>query len=376
MQYKLDYISPEMKDLLNPGIINSHFSEKELGVYCYEDAFILPFYDWEHSIGGLADKNKKVIIDMPKSEFKEGDTPYLGDEHLINSDIVIYIGVMIAVFGHTFNDNVRKLWFLQTDECKKLINNGAKVVYVTENNRPLPPYSLDILSYAGCNPSSYVHISELTQFKKIYVPDNSFFEGNFGRCYTKEFISTISLIKSNVSMVGFNFKVPGKIYLSRKNYIKQINWHKEYGEESIEKEMNKNGFVSIRPEEHSFAEQVYMLQHCKELATTEGSIAHMSLFCAPQCKVTLFCKARYMNIHQVAINQCADLDVTYVEVHHSWRANKQAPWLGPFYLCVTKYFERYLGYRVPHRPFFLRVSFWQYMRIIRRLLKKILKVQR
>lgn len=374
MHYTLDFISPKMRKLLSPGISKSHFSEKKLCVSCYKNAFVVPFFDWGVSIGGLADNNKKVIIDLPQSEFAEGDSPFMEEEQIQSTETVIFLGVMIATFGHTFTDNIRKLWFLQTDKYKKLIEKGARVVYVTENNQPLPPYSKEILSYVGCNIDSFVHISKLTQFKEIFVPDNSFFEENTGRCYTKEFISTISQIKSNIFHLNYNFEVPNKIYLSRKEFSKQISWHKEYGEETIEKEMNKNGFVSIQPEKYTFAEQVYIVQHCKELATTEGSIAHITIFCKPHSKVVLFCKSRYMNIHQVAINQFADLDVTYVEAHHSMRVNKKEPWLGPFYLCVTKYFERFLGYKVPHIPFFLRLSFWKYMRIIRRLLKKIFKL--
>lgn len=65
-------------------------------------------------------------------------------------------------------------------------------------------------------------------------------------------------------------------------------------------------------------------------------------------------------MHQVMINEFADMDATYVEAHHSSRANKDNPWWGPFYLCDTKYLERYVGHRIMHLPFWMRVSYWRY----------------
>lgn len=68
------------------------------------------------------------------------------------------------------------------------------------------------------------------------------------------------------------------------------------------------------------------------------------------------------NSYQNVINEYADLNVTYIESHKSVMASKEAPWGGPFYLCVTKYLERYMGHPIPHVPYCLRLSYWKYTR--------------
>mgnify|MGYP002524441012 FL=1 len=363
-----------MQHILKPAIENSHYSHRQLGCKIYNHAYIAPFYNWRISIGGVADDTKTAIVDSRNAEWEESFEPYENTIPKVEHKVVIFIGVIIAGFGHCFTDDLRKLWFLHTKQCRELLHSGAEIVYTTDINQALPLYARQILQYAGADISSAIHITELTQFDKIIVPDNSFYAQPYGRCYTIEYINSIAAIKNSIVSISCQIDVPEKIYLSRSKFSKRPESRSEQGEEVIEHQMNKIGYVSIIPEEYSFAEQIYLVSHCKYLATTEGSIAHIVVFCQPHCHVTLFCKARYLNFHQVALNQLANVDVTYVEAHHSLKMNKEIPWYGPFYLCVTSYFEKYLGYRVPHIPYFLRISFWKYMRIVPRLLNKVFKL--
>ncbi len=71
-------------------------------------------------------------------------------------------------------------------------------------------------------------------------------------------------------------------------------------------------------------------------------------------------KADFLAENQIVADQIADLDVTYVAVHHSFFAGKEDPWHGPFLLCVTSNLERFLGHSIPHVPFFLKKEFFIY----------------
>lgn len=363
-----------MKAILQPAIENNHFSNKQLSIRSFRDAYIMPFYKWRESIGGVATNKREAIVDSRNAEWEESFTPFVGKHYHIEHKKVIYLGVLVVGFGHCFTDDLRKLWFLKTEQCKLLLKEGAELVYTTDLNQPLPTYTKQILQYAGFDCKSATHITELTCFDEVLVPDNSFYAESFGRCYTKEYLASIEDIKQSISQISCNISVPRKIYLSRSKFSKRPESRSEQGEETIEKQMQKIGFVSIIPEEHSFVEQVYMVQHCEQLATTEGSVAHIAIFCRPQTKLYIFCKARYLNFHQVAVNQVADLDITYIEAHHSLKMGKEIPWYGPFYLCVTKYFEKFLGYKVPHIPFLLRLSFWKYMRVVPRTINKVFRI--
>lgn len=371
MPYNLDYVSVEMQNILAPAICNRHEVQKALHFRELNDSYIAPFFKWRVSIGGVADNNKIAIVDSRNAEWEENFSPYCSDIPVIEHKTVIYLGVLLSGFGHCFTDDLRKLWFLETEECKLLLHEGAEIVYTTDLNQKLPSYARTILKYAKFDLSSARHITTLTQFSRIIIPDNSFYAEEWGRCYTSEYKQCVNNIICSLNEIPCSITVPEKVYLSRSKYSRRPESRSEVGEHSIERQMNKLGYVSIIPEDYSFEEQVFIAQNCKSMATTEGSIAHIALFCKPSCNLTIFCKARYLNYHQVAINEFSGVNVTYVEAHHSLKMSREIPWYGPFYLCVTKYFEKYLGYRILHFPFFIRISFWRYMRIIPRAINRM-----
>jgi len=374
MSYNLKFVSKDMKSILLPAINHRHYLQTKLHYREYDHSYIAPFYEWRESIGGVADQNKIAIVDSRNIEWAESFKPYCSDIPIVEHKTVIYVGVLFSGFGHCFTDNLRKLWFLKTEEYRKLIEGGAEVVYTTDHNQDLPPYAILILKYAQFDVLLTRHITKLTAFDKIIVPDNSFYSEIYGRCFTNEYKQCVENIISSLSSIDCKLNVPERVYLSRMKFSQRPEFRREVGEAAIERLMNKEGYISIYPEELSFAEQVYIVQHCKYLATTEGSIAHIVLFCPPSCNITIFCKAKYLNYHQVAVNEFSNARITYVEAHHSLRMNREIPWYGPFYLCITKYVEAFMGHSICHFPFFIKPSFWRYLGLLPRLLNKIFKL--
>ena len=122
------------------------------------------------------------------------------------------------------------------------------------------------------------------------------------------------------------------------------------------------GYKIVVPEAYSVIEQIQMVQHCTHFASTEGSVSHLSLFCQPGTDVAIVNKARYLNFHQVLINEFADLNVTYIEANHSSRANPEYPWWGPFYLYINRYMEGFVHHPILHLPYWLKFSYWEYTR--------------
>ena len=371
MNVDLTYVSSSMKDILAPGICNNHHINRELSFIKVKKGYVLPFLHWEKSIGGIANSNGEAIKDFNDPNMKESFSPFKDVSPSCRKEKAIYLGYLIDCFGHSFTDNLRKLWFLKTKECEDAVNEGYIFVYTTLFNQELPNYAREIIKYSGFDLSSAEHIINVTQFEEIILPDNSLFPEEYGRCYTNEYLDTVAQLFKKVIKCSTLSQPIAKIYLSRKKITKNSKIKRDINEREIEREMNKLGYISLCPEDYCLADQIYYVSHCSHLATTEGSIAHISLFCRPGTNVTIICKSRYLNSFQVAINQIADLNVTYVEANHS---KKKALWIGPFYLCINKYFISYIGHYVPHMPYFLRCSYWKYPRIIPRIINKLFRI--
>jgi capsular polysaccharide biosynthesis protein len=357
MKYNFDYISPVLRNLIEPAVLHTHRFEKKLGFKIHKKAYVAPYYSWDKSIGCVIDESGKAIKDSECLEWKENENYYQLEQVTYECKKVVYLGFLVTVFGHVFTDNLRKLWFLGTEECKDLISKGWELVYTTSWNRALPPYVIDIFKLAGFDITKARHITKVMGFDEVCIPDNSYVATDYGRMYCVEYESAINNIKKSIAD---NSKWSEKIYFTRSKY--SDGQQRDFGEKAIEKVFKRLGYSIVAPEEYSVVDQIQMVRNCKFFAATEGSVAHLCLFCNPGTNVTIINKANYLNFHQVMINEYADLNVTYIEAHHSIKVNRECPWWGPFYLCVNRNVERYVGHPILHLPFWLIPSYWEYNR--------------
>lgn len=75
--------------------------------------------------------------------------------------------------------------------------------------------------------------------------------------------------------------LPKKIYLSRLNYLRR----RIANERELEKEFERAGFVSVRPETLSFLEQVRLFRNADVIAGPGGAAMANLVFCAPGARV-------------------------------------------------------------------------------------------
>lgn len=365
MTYCFDYINPEMRDetLLEASVVR----QKSVKLSCrtIDCAYVLPSKDlWigGKCLGGVVTPEDEFVrssawhegVCCDSYKFNHGDA--IQDE-----SVAIYMGFFTSTWGHAITDNLKKLWFLETERCENLTSKNAKFIYLTHDNAPLPDYAKRLFLLAGCDISQWHHVTQLTRFSQIVVPDNSFvmddteIPGHGERYFTEEYVDVVNRIKNAVRSLGIS-EHSGKLYFSRTG--KKI-WY-EIGEKSIEREFRKLGYEIIHPEEYSVEEQIGMLMRCSSFAATEGSISHNSLFCEPTAKVTILRKVNDVNKYQMAVNAVTGADVTYIDVHRSIRAHKGGEWGGPFYLYVNTNLERFLNKKIQQIPLYLRPSWWQY----------------
>lgn len=371
--YCFDYINPKMLSQTEQDCSVRRFCDKELSASIYKDATILPIkpdYDINGCLaGGVVTTDGTFVENSAFSISKGYAYSYSSIER--SEDVVIYIGSLLNIYGHTFTDNLKKLWYLRTQEAIRLLEQGAKIVYVTTGNQELKKYTIKFFELAGLSPNSWTHITAITSCKTCIIPDDSFGceDITVGGFYTQEYKTIISDIKAAIDNKIEHVAYPEKIYFTRTG-IPNNSW-REIGEEKVEKVFQDKGFTIISPEKLSVEEQLRYLISCKEFASTEGSISHSSIFCQNGTHVYIVRKVDQVNHYQLVMNEVVGLNVTYIDAHKSIQANPKIKNYGPFYIYYTPELKRFYGRFIITLPLALRPSWWWYNFRNRRIVKKI-----
>lgn len=330
------------------------FLQKSLKAIKYPNAFVLPYRNGGKegcvlTNGGIPIKNTTL-----HEEFTEyNDVVDKTNCPQIHKN-AIFIGTLFSVFGHVITDDIKKIWYLRTKECQKLIEEGADVIYLAWHNIELKSYVSQILEYGGASLSCAICVTQNVQYDNIYVPNDSLIIKGNRRFYTQKFRETIDIIKQKGLTCSLGAKVYRKIYLSR---TALHDW-RDYGEKKIEKTFEKRGFKIIYPEQIPFSEQIWLYSHCKEIASTEGSLSHMFMFCEPNTQVVLLRKANYVNSYQAMLNSMAGLNVVYIDANRT--LSRKHPWDGPFYLYLTQHLKNFLGIKCLYTKW-LDIEFYIYL---------------
>jgi len=339
-----------------------HFFYEELSYEEFEKGIIVPIglpFHWGKT-GGILDANNNYV---EESALNEGIPGTVNDSSLIDwikpdekDENCIYLGQICRVWGHVFTDDIKRIWFLSIHKSKDFLAAGYKIVYTTMDNQPLPQYAIDIFLLAGLDITECERICHPTRFNKIILPDTSIRtccgQNNGVRLFHPLFVDSIRTICKTVDEKNYPEIEYGKVYLTRTRFSES---HKDFNEIEIEKFYSKKGYTIVSPEIMPVVQQIYLVRNAGFLATTDGSIGHMSIFCKPTTSITILLKADYVNPYQACISEVFNLNVSYRYAHHSFWANRKSPSNGPFYLCVTKYMDKH---SVPV-PF--KFSYWKYL---------------
>lgn len=271
---------------------------------------------------------------------------------------VIYIGYLLSEWGNCLTDGLKKLWFLRTGEGRKMLSEGTKVAFVTMQNIPLPAHQAELWRLAGYDSSAWVHVTEPTCFDEVVVPENSFVaHENEQRLFDERFVEEIQGIKCKaIEETGGSVGIVRNIYFTRT----KLRHNKDTNEKALERFFKRLGYTIISPEKLSIREQIFLWANATNVAATEGSVAHSSMFMHKGANLVVLRKADYVNGYQQAANAISGINVIYINAHHSTRASKAMPWAGPFYLCVTTELQEWAEVRMRQLPCQLHPSYWLY----------------
>lgn len=341
---------------------------KVLKCCCYTNAYIVPNLD---GIGeGVYTSEGCYVRDT--SVDGRGGNIFKGEGiHSIES--AIYLGCLCNTWGHCFTNHLGRLWFLETEMFRDLLEKGVPVYIITHRNQKLEKYVWDFLIRAFPDVLN-IHIRILEHpviCGKLFLPDSSIFLADnrdpYGdRYYTIEYKKAVEKIRNSI----VKSRCFPKVYFSR---TKTVSYgYRELGEKSIEEVFRKKGYTIIHPEEYSVEDQLSILNNCTHFAATEGSISHSALFCRSRAEVAILRKANYVNTYQLIINDIAGYKYAYIDVNHTippYDFNSIVS--GPFYLYVSKYLKKYLELQL-NSPYWFHFSYlWYRIRRIQIVKSKI-----
>lgn len=335
MKYKQLYMKKKRKKLYNDFSNNNYLLNKRLNVCKVDNGIILPTIEDSNKlwgIGGVLNSDGEFVEESSsgylfggKYEFDEKFVDYIDEE-------VVFFGPFIKHWGHFICDEISRLWYM-LDNPKKY-----RIAYCGFSFYYGPSYIagnyLELLELLGIESSQLINIQKPTRFKKIIIPDFSFAAGKF---YTKEFLAIVDKITSNVNVNIDN--CPENVYFSRLSFGSSSD--KELGEEKIVRLLKEKKYTVLSPEKLTFKEQIYYLNHCKNICMISGSISHNIMFSRTKNQVIILNKTDMTNNYQMVIDHIASSNIIYVDVY-----KKIFPVLfgmGPFLMYVSKYLKKWLN---------------------------------
>ncbi len=288
----------------------NYFSDRKLHFRIIENGTILPHKQLPDTVGfgGIVDGRGNFIEES--FIHPEAGHAYTPAEKIEQSPLtVIYLGMLVQIWGHCLTDNIKRVWFLKSDVYKKYFKNYP-IVYVPMWAGIIPPFA-KLLEILEVDVKNLYPIFKPTQFQNIVLPDESFFPemgGGTAKLCTQEYIDTVEQIRS--------FALKNYAPLSQKNFY-FFHGRNQIGEERIAEYFKSKNYDVIRPEVLPLEEQLNILANCENFASSLGSVAHNTLFVKDNSNALFFPRVpleKNLNDYQNTINQIRNLNVAYVDI--------------------------------------------------------------
>ena len=312
----------------------SHLSANRLGIQIVKNALCLPDRNLFNKdfMGGVYDQDYR-----PVPEAFQRDGIQRAEELLESSNIssaqelagtYVYLGQYRRHYGSFLIDSVSRLWFARSNpEQYRYIYMATQ----TDLGIGLHSSAISFLKYFGIDESKIILITEPTCVEELIIPEMSY---NPLKDWHIEYLDTIYQVVDNIPKQ--NLEVADKVYFSRSKFASTMK--SDFGEETIVRFFEANGFKIIYPEEHDLAEQIFYVNNCKIFATIGGSCAHNIIFSKTKPKMILFNRMNGYQFHQWFLNEMAGVEpVTYVDAYNEpYRMLMKTSVSGPFLYCVNR----------------------------------------
>lgn len=302
-----------------------YFSDRKLQANKYEKAIVLPLLDRDKGFfkGGVVDNNNKYIDISAINPSIQFDNYRIDDVERVDLDVV-YIGGFCNHYGHFLIEMCSRLWYVLQNNV-----SNVKLAYATANNLPLSPVILDFMHMLGIKDEQLLHVTKITQFKSVIIPEVSTEAASF---FTKEYKNIFDKVSAKISPIYHD-----KVYLSRTQFKKAQE--SEFGEDVIEKIFAQNGYTVIHPHLLSLKEQIAIFKGCKHFAFVSGTLGHNMLFAPEGSECVIINKTSLFNNMQCLVNELRNLKVTYIDCYLEFPYVSMG-W-GPFLMINNQNMQQY-----------------------------------
>ena len=240
--------------------------------------------------------------------------------------------MFFTVWGHCISDNLKNVWFFQSEIYKKYFKD-CPIVYVPMNRDSQDIKNFfKLLKILDIDINKCYPITTPIKFQNIIVPDPSMFvdEISGGRFFTAEYRETIDRIK--------NFAKKHSTPIADKKIYFSIN-RSQTGEERLAGYLKSKGYAVINPATLTFEDELNLLINCEDFVTTLGSSSHNTIFLNDRAKVLLIPRANYLTMQQT-LNQVYDININYVDSTLSIFASGGN---GSFCYIISDNLKKYFG---------------------------------
>lgn len=267
---------------------------------------------------------------------------YQWDEEEYQDCDVVYFGMYFNHWGHFLIDLMGRLWYYVN-------HKGTKLAYLGEEE-PRGNF-LEIFSLLGIQQEDLIHITKPTRFRNVIVPQ---FSCKSCEWYSDEYRSIFDAMIHRVEQEGYipeHFKDVKKVYFARTAFGKAKAT--EFGEETIVKWMESNGFTIVAPEKLSVREQIYIWNHAEEIGCLDGSIPMSVAFSNnPNLKLTVLHKTSLEHLNLELYLLMRPCDVTLLDAwHEPYKKYPKNIGAGPFLLHLGEDAREYSKRRGWNFPF-------------------------
>ena len=296
--------------------VENYLSDKKLGFSVIERGTVLPHKKTidgksnrgQWGFGGIVDDNGKFI--KSSHVYSSAGAAYVPEEPIQQSPkTVIYLGMFHSTWGHVITDNIRRLWFLKSNDFKNYFKNCPLVYLICAKKEDFNLKSYQsfrrLLEILEIDVDRLQLIEQPTCFDKIILPDESFFIDTT-RKFTNEYREMIDQIR--------DFALKNRTPISSKK-LYFFYGNIQIGEERLAEYFKSKGYEIITHEQRAdFDEELNLLANCEIFASTLGSCAMNSLFLRDGTETIFIPRgARKITSYQKPINQLCSLNANYID---------------------------------------------------------------
>lgn len=268
---------------------------EDLQIREYRQCTFLP-YNEDLFERGLYDRDGRFI---PKSGRRDFGGGYVESDRILDltvadeiSEDVVYLGYLMLHYGHFLIDSMIRFWiFVLHPEYR-----NYRIVYsYYRHTESLPAYADEILrTLTGAADDQMIFVDHPVRLTgRVIVPEWSYEPGSY---IATPWQKTFDAVASKVTPKGSG----KRLYLSRGKLSSA--GRQEFGERMVEEILQTGGFEILWPETMSLTEQIACYRSASLIVSTNGTLAHNILWCAPECRQVLLSRIPEKNMHQDAID--------------------------------------------------------------------------